>query len=66
MHTIPLSEFLACVAIFAVWLGSLVWFIAIVEPAHFRLWDSNRKVGGIRFMRFGRLNVSFSFSQKEA
>lgn len=33
----------------------------------FYMFDSNRKVGGIRFLRIGRLNVSISISKsKEA
>jgi hypothetical protein len=33
---------------------------------HFAVFDSNRKVGGIRFLRIGRLNISFSIARKEA
>lgn len=31
----------------------------------FYVFDSNRKVGGIRFLRIGRLNVSVSLSKKK-
>lgn len=33
---------------------------------HFKVWDANRKVGGIRFLKLGRLNVSFSISKGAA
>lgn len=31
----------------------------------FYVFDSNRKVGGIRFLRIGRLNVSISISKRK-
>ena len=30
---------------------------------YFKVFDSNRKVGGIRFIRIGRLNLSISMSR---
>lgn len=32
----------------------------------FGLFDSNKKVGGIRFLKIGRLNISISLSKKGA
>ena len=31
----------------------------------FYVFDSNRKVGGIRFLRIGRLNISISISKRK-
>ncbi len=31
---------------------------------NFKVFDTNRKVGGIRFLKLGRLNISLSLSKK--
>lgn len=46
--------------LYSIYTGETTW-------AHsFGLFDSNRKVGGIRFLKLGRLNVSISLSKKGA
>lgn len=50
---ILLNEIHDCIAGYTTWSHS------------FGLFDSNRKVGGIRFLKLGRLNVSISISKRK-
>lgn len=43
-------------------LAVILW--SLLNGTGFMVFDSNRKVGGIRFIKIGRLNLSISLSRK--